>query len=177
MFQQRVRLVVTTVALAVITSLVFAPTARAADDMHSMSGMCADCAADHASLAAAQNFIATFGTGDMDKLFTLVADDIHWEFWGSPDRIALHGPRDGKAALKEWFAAANATFKDEDFGVDEWYADHDTVVLVGHEKGTAIKTGKPVSERWIGIMKFRDGKLASFRGLDDSAQELWATTP
>jgi hypothetical protein len=34
-----------------------------------------------------------------------------------------------------------------------------------------------VNERWIGIMQFHDGKLVNLRALDDSAQELWATTP
>jgi ketosteroid isomerase-like protein len=56
-------------------------------------------------------------------------------------------------------------------------AQGDTVVVLGHEKGRFRPTGRDYELHWVQFFTFRDGKLARFRELADTAAFLDAVKP
>jgi ketosteroid isomerase-like protein len=137
----------------------------------------AETAQEVANLAAVQGMFDNFAQGNLAAVFALFADDIVSTVYGSEDRIALHGTRTGKAAVEQWFADVAAAFSPEDFAVEEYFADGDTVIALMHESGTALPTGKHYDEHEVLFLTFAEGKVVRMRALDDSGQEMWALAP
>lgn len=134
-------------------------------------------AQETANLAAAKMMFDNFSQGRLEDVFALFADDIVSTVYGSEDRIALHGTRTGKAAVEQWFADVAAAFSPEEFAVEEYFADDDTVIVLMHESGTAKPTGKHYDEHEVLFLTFAAGKVVRMRALDDSGQEIWALAP
>ena len=124
------------------------------------------------NLATVHKMVDYYMQGDFDSFMGLFADDVELVQWGSEDIIPLHGERHGKEAVMQWFGDVDAAFKADDFGLDEFFADGDTVVALGHQAGTAPATGQHFSEHFVTFITFNaDGKISRFRGMDDSGQE------
>jgi ketosteroid isomerase-like protein len=127
---------------------------------------------EDANLARVHQMLDFYGAGDFDSFIGMFADNVELVQWGSEDIIPLHGQRHGKTEVAQWFAEVDAAFKADDFGLDEFYADGDTVVVLGHQAGTAVTTGMHFSEHFVTFFTFNpDGKVSRFRGMDDSGQE------
>ncbi len=115
-----------------------------------------------------QSLYAAFGSGNMPALLELVTDDIEWTFHGS---IALPylGTFRGKAALLKWFGLVAENDGIQAFEPREFFAGTDHVTVLGWERTQALPAGGVFETHWVHVMNLRDGRVARFVGMYDTA--------
>ena len=118
--------------------------------------------------AIVQSMYAAFGRGDIEGLLGLCTSDVDWTMLGSID-LPYIGQFQGQQALLRWFGLV-AEFDDiQAFEPREFFAGDDHVTVLGWER-TRAKPGQGVFETpWLHLFTLRDGKVARFVGMYDTA--------
>jgi ketosteroid isomerase-like protein len=114
--------------------------------------------------------------GDFPAALDVFADDMDMEIIG-PSAIPISGHWRGKAQVAAAIARNFSLLEDQRPEVQSVVAQGDTVVVLGHEKGRFRPTGRDYELHWVQFFTFRDGKLARFRELADTAAFLDAVKP
>ena len=119
------------------------------------------------NIAFVRSLYEAFGKGDVPTVLAGFADDIEWnEAEGMPYGGQYHGP---EAVAENVFGPVTSDFDDFDVSPEEILADGDRVVVLLTVTGTAKESGNKLSMPAAHVWKIRDGKIASFRQLADSA--------
>jgi len=113
-----------------------------------------------------------FGRADLAAILDAVADDVDWSSSVDSDEVPWWGERHGKDAVADFFVQlAGATELDE-FTPLEIIGDGDTVLAVVRYRVTAKTTGRRATMLLQHYWRFRDGKIAYYRGAEDSLLTL-----
>ena len=125
------------------------------------------------NLTIAQGIYTAFGQGDIPAILNVFADDVE-----------LHEPPGGEPPFKGTYhgrAGAGKFFQEMAGAVDvlmlepqEFVAQRDTVVVLGHYRFRAKTTGITYDTDWAMVWWFRGGQVAKFQIHDDSATEAAA---
>jgi uncharacterized protein len=111
-----------------------------------------------------------FSRGDVAAILEVVADDVDWATETTSTAAPWYGPHRGKGGVGEFFEGFASTMELEEF-VPLSYAANDTDVLtVVRFRAKARSNGRRVAmdlHHWFTV---RDGKIASYRGTEDTAQ-------
>jgi ketosteroid isomerase-like protein len=102
-----------------------------------------------------------FGT-----LGELLDDDAVFDVAYMPDNSSFPNPVRGATAVQDLFETGVASmFKPLDFEILETYLGEnpDVIVVEYSSSGVAARTGRPYSNRYVGIFKVRDGRIAQWR--------------
>jgi ketosteroid isomerase-like protein len=125
-----------------------------------------------ASMGAAtdvvQKVYEAFGRADVPAVLNLVADDIDWEFVGSPN-LPYAGRRRDKKGVADFFAAIPRADRIHTFEPREFIEANEHVTVLGWEKSTAVDTGKDFESDWIHLFTVKDGKVTRWRGFFNTA--------
>ena len=113
------------------------------------------------------------GRGDIPALLDLLTDDVEWTFQG-PSVIPFAGTRRGREGVAEFFSLVGGNLEFERFEPREFVAQGDTVVVLGFECSRIKPTGRTFEQEWAHIYKLRDGKVAEFLALEDTAAHAGA---
>ena len=108
------------------------------------------------------------GRGDIPALLDLLTDDVQWTFQG-PSTIPFAGVRRGREGVAEFFSLVGENIEFQDFEPREFIAQGDTVVVLGFERSRIKPTGRTFEQEWAHVYKLRDGKVAEFLALEDTA--------
>jgi uncharacterized protein len=108
------------------------------------------------------------GRGDIPALLDLLTDDVEWTFQG-PSVIPFAGTRRGREGVAEFFSLVGETLEFERFEPREFVAQGDKVVVLGFERSAVKPTGRSFEQEWAHVYKLRDGKVAEFLALEDTA--------
>jgi ketosteroid isomerase-like protein len=108
------------------------------------------------------------GRGDIPALLDLLTDDVEWTFQG-PSVIPLAGIRRGHEGVAEFFSLVGGNLEFERFEPREFVAQGDTVVVLGFERSLVKPTGRTFEQEWAHVYKLREGKVAEFLALEDTA--------
>jgi ketosteroid isomerase-like protein len=109
-----------------------------------------------------------FGTGDIQGLLELFADDIQWTV-PAIENAAFAGSRSGKASVAQFFTQLTEGEEITEFAPTEFIAEGDKVVVIGKSAATVRSTGRSYSTQWVHIFTVRDGKIAEFLEVFDNA--------
>jgi ketosteroid isomerase-like protein len=109
-----------------------------------------------------------FGRGDITALLGLFDEQIEWVSSGPPELITS-GRRTGRQAVAEFFTAVNEVFDIQRFDPQEFIAQGDRVVVLGHESARVRATGKVVDSDWAHVFTMKNGKVAAFQEYVDTA--------
>lgn len=113
---------------------------------------------------------AAFAVGDIPTVLGMLALDIRWtEAEGGPYGGVSHGPQ---AVLENVFMKLGAEWEGFAAVPSEFIADGSTVVVLGEYSGTYKATGKSFRAPFAHVMKFHEGKVASFHQYTDTALHL-----
>jgi ketosteroid isomerase-like protein len=74
-------------------------------------------------------------------VLNLLADDVDWAYLGPAD-IPFGGDYPGRDQVARFFAIVVENLEIQDFGVDQFIAQGDTVVVLGHERMRVRPTGR-----------------------------------
>lgn len=109
-----------------------------------------------------------FMSGDMEPLFSTLADNVEWDNYGGPDD-PLNGSYSGPDGVKEYFEKYQQEVEIKKFELNELLADGDHVVALIDGAGTVKETGTELAGKVVHVLAYSDGKLVRwelFRQID-----------
>jgi uncharacterized protein len=127
------------------------------------------------NIEAVKNAYAAFQSGDTQAVLDALTDDVVWELLG-PSQIPYAGTYNGKAATAEFFSTLAQSDEVEAFEPRRFFADGDTVVVLGHYAARVKANGAHAETDWVHVFTFRGDKVASWREYFDSARYALAYT-
>ncbi len=100
---------------------------------------------------------SAIGRRDRAAILALVAPDLeyHYHVGSKP----LHGVEKFGKFLDGYFAQ----MQDVDWKIERWAQNGDVLMTEGYEQYTDAKTGERLTNRYMGSMEFRGGKIAKWR--------------
>lgn len=115
-----------------------------------------------------QDMFAAFGRGDLPAVFARMHPDAAWDSRYA-EGVPIHGTWRGPEAIGEMFSRLFATATIEAFVPEEFVAQGDRVVVLGHERVRVHATGRSYENRWAHVYTLRGGKVAAVTTYNDSA--------
>ena len=111
---------------------------------------------------------ASFGQGDVPGALAAFADDIRWT---EPEGYPLAGTYVGHQAVVDGVFMRLGEVG-EDFAVvpEQFVAERDTVVALGHLSWKNRSTGEPAAVKMAHVWTFERGKATSFEQLIDTVK-------
>jgi ketosteroid isomerase-like protein len=127
----------------------------------------------HDNVTIVQGIYAAFGQGDIPAILDVFADDVelHEPPGGAPPFTGIYRGRDGAGTFFQEMVGAVDVLALEP---QEFVAQGDTVVVLGHYRFRAKATGITYDTDWAMVWWFRAGKVVKFQIHDDSATEAAA---
>ena len=111
-----------------------------------------------------------FGRGDVATILDAVTDDVDWAAEADSTAAPWYGVRHGKEAVAAFFTDFGSAMEVEDFTPVSIAANDTDVHTVVRFRATSRGTGKTAAMDLHHFFKFRDGKVAYYRGTEDTAQ-------
>ena len=98
-----------------------------------------------------------------------VTDDVDWASEAAPGVAPWHGVRRGRDEVAAFFAAFGSTMEVEEFTPVSFAANDTDVLTVVRFRGRSRSTGRTAEMNLHHYFRFRDGKIAYYRGTEDTA--------
>ena len=122
------------------------------------------------NLKTVRTIYGAFGRGDVATILDAVADDVDWSSAAASRSAPWYGRRIGKDAVTDYFASIGHTIEVLDF-TQVSFAANDTEVMVLNEfRMRSRRSGKEAVMHLHHYWRFRDGKVAYWRGSEDTEQ-------
>jgi len=155
--------------LIVLSSFILAACGRGEFDRVEVKEMMKSHKQNQETLAKAEAFLKAAGSGDMETLTSLMADDFVWHNEGDAT-IPWIGNWEGKTTVLEKFLPAfGAGLKVTSWSTDHSFANGNQAVFIGTMSAIAnnskIDTGK---FSWAVRVHVEDGKVKSWNWFEDS---------
>jgi ketosteroid isomerase-like protein len=111
-----------------------------------------------------------FGRGDVAAILDAVTDDVDWAAEAATPTAPWYGVRHGKDAVAQFFTDFGSAMEVEEFTPLTFAANETDVLTVVRCRATSRRTGKSTAMDLHHLFRFRDGKIAYYRGTEDTAQ-------
>jgi ketosteroid isomerase-like protein len=115
------------------------------------------------------NVYDAFGRGDVATILDALADDVDWAADTASTAAPWYGVKHGKAGVTEFFEQFGSTMEVEEFRPVSFAANETDVHTVVAHRAKSRATGKTATMNLHHYFKFADGKVAYYRGSEDSA--------
>jgi len=113
-----------------------------------------------------KDFFAAMGSGDKQRLLSLVAEDIEWIIPGEDWPLA--GTLRGHAELTDVLQKASEKVETSFPEPPEFMAQGDRVLVVGFATGKIKATNKTFEDHWVFAITVRNGKVTMIREYIDT---------
>ena len=123
-----------------------------------------------ANIKTIMSVYEAFGHGDVAAILDAVTDDVDWASEANPAVAPWHGVRHGKEAVAAFFAEFGSTMEVEEFTPVSVAANDSDVLTVVRFRARSRAAGKTAAMDLHHYFAFRDGKIAYYRGTEDTAQ-------
>ncbi|WP_412562217.1 nuclear transport factor 2 family protein [Thalassobius sp. MITS945101] len=121
-----------------------------------------------ASLDTVMALMGAMGSGDMEAMGILMADDMVWMNEGDPN-IPWIGPWEGKEAIIGFLGVFSQNFQTTKWVNTDVLASGDTVAIFGDMNGITTKSGKEIGEFTFALRaKVRNGQVVLWNWFEDS---------
>jgi ketosteroid isomerase-like protein len=109
------------------------------------------------------------GRGDLDAILERVTDDVDWAAEVAGTAAPWHGPRTGKEGVASFFEDINTSIEISGFVPHSYAAGDGEVHLLVDWTFRPLASERQTSMTMHHYWRLRDGKVARFRGSEDSA--------
>ncbi len=109
-----------------------------------------------------------FKSGDIGTLLNMYSEDASWEVPES-ETTSFGGKRNGRESIAEFFSLVNDTQENLSFEPQEFIAQGDKVVVLGHYSWRVKATGGEFDSDFAHVVTVKDGKITSFHEYTDTA--------
>jgi len=123
---------------------------------------------------AVQRLYGGYAEGDMEAVAAELADDVDWAAEAAGTSVPWWGNYRGRAEVPRFFEAIATNVDISEFDIVSFTSNDTDVVSTVHWTFTVRSTGKTASMYMQHWWRFEDGKIAFFRGSEDSAQSARA---
>ena len=130
-----------------------------------------------ANIATIGQVYEAFGRGGVAAILDAVAEDVDWAAETTSAAAPWYGVRHGKDAVAAFFADFGSAMEIEEFTPVSYAANDTDVLTVVRCRARSRATGKTMAMDLHHYFKFRDGKIAYYRGTEDTAQTEAALRP
>ncbi len=127
-----------------------------------------------AHLAAVERLYAAYGQGDMAGVLAELTDDVDWAAEAAGTALPWYGPHRGKQEVPRFFNAIASSVEISEFQIVGMASNDTDVISTVHWTFKVRATSKTASMYMQHWWRFADGKIAFFRGSEDSAQSIAA---
>jgi ketosteroid isomerase-like protein len=117
-----------------------------------------------------QDVYQAFGQGDVAAILDAVAEDVDWAAEAASSAAPWYGVRHGRGEVAQFFEAFGSAMEVEEFTPVSFAANDTDVLTVIRFRGRSRSTGKTVAMDLHHFFRFRDGKIAYYRGTEDTEQ-------
>ncbi len=124
-------------------------------------------------ISKVKGFYAAFSRGDIAAILASVADDVSWEYEGTPELLSS-GIRRSPKEVAEYFSALAAQSVDHNLEMTDFFSTDDAVAAFGRYQGTIKPSGIWVDTPLAHYFKFRDDKVIRHVQLSNTAATLEA---
>jgi ketosteroid isomerase-like protein len=111
-----------------------------------------------------------FGRGDVPAILDVVTDDVDWAAEASSAAAPWYGARAGRDGVAQFFADFGSAMEVEEFTPVSIAANDTDVLTAVRFRARSRATGKTAAMDLHHFFRFRDGKIAYYRGTEDTAQ-------
>lgn len=111
-----------------------------------------------------------FGRGDVGTILEHVTDDVDWGSEAASTSAPWYGIRHGKDAVTGFFTSLGSTMEVTKFEPVSFAANDTDVFTLVHYAATSRATGRTIAMNLLHCFRFRDGKIAYYRGTEDTEQ-------
>ncbi len=111
-----------------------------------------------------------FGRGDVAAVLDAVADDVDWAAEAAGTGAPWYGVRHGKGEVVKFFEAFGTAMEVEEWTPLAFAASDADVHSVVRIRARSRATGKFLEMNLHHFFTLRDGKIAYYRGTEDTAQ-------
>lgn len=121
-----------------------------------------------ASFDTVMAFMGAMGSGDMEKISELMADDMVWHNEGD-GRLPWIGQSNGKDAIFDFLGVFSSNLTTTLWENEDAFASGDTVAVFGKMNGVTTKSGKETGVFTFALRaKVRDGQVVLWNWFEDS---------
>ena len=111
-----------------------------------------------------------FARGDVGAILAVVTDDVDWASEAVSTVAPWYGPHRGKDGVADFFTALSSAMEVEEFTPNVFAATDTHVLTVVGFRVKARATGRTAAMDLHHCFELRDGKIARYRGTEDTAQ-------
>jgi ketosteroid isomerase-like protein len=123
-----------------------------------------------ANIKTVTEIYGAFGRGDAAAILDMVTGDVDWATETASSAAPWFGVRHGKDAVAAFFSDFGSAIEVEEFTPVSFAANETDVLTVVRFSGKSRATGKTAEMNLHHFFRFRDGKVAYYRGTEDTAQ-------
>ena len=121
-----------------------------------------------ASFDTVMAFMGAMGSGDLEKMSALMADDMVWHNEGDAS-LPWIGGATGKENIFEFLGVFSANLKTTKWENTDAFASGDTVAVFGKMNGITPHSGQEIGEFTFALRaKVRDGQVVLWHWFEDS---------
>ena len=121
-----------------------------------------------ASFDIVMALMGAMGSGDMNTMSELMADDMVWHNEGDAS-LPWIGPWDGREQIFAFLGVFSKNFQTTKWENADAFASGDTVAVFGNMNGITTKSGKEIGDFTFALRaKTRDGKVVLWNWFEDS---------
>jgi ketosteroid isomerase-like protein len=110
-----------------------------------------------------------FGRADVGFIVDQLTDDVDWSSVSELPIAPWHGARHGTAEVQTFFQQLAETITVTEFTPLSFASNDTDVMTIVRFSSTSIRTGKSGTMELHHWWRFRDGKVYSYRGTEDTA--------
>jgi hypothetical protein len=126
------------------------------------------------NIDAIQRLYDGYGRRDVDAVVAELADDVDWAAEAAGTAVPWWGNYRGKGEVPQFFKEIATNVDISEFDVQSLTSNDTDVVATVHWTFTVRSTGKTASMYMQHWFRFADGKIAFFRGSEDTDQSARA---
>jgi uncharacterized protein len=116
-----------------------------------------------------QDLYAAFMRGDIQAIVDACAPDVTWGIVGREQDLPMLGIRSGKAGVAVFFQTMHDIHDITEFEPKTFVAAEDKVFVWGRYRWIMRANGCPGENEWLHVATIQDGRIASWRGYNDTA--------
>lgn len=126
-------------------------------------------ATSQATFDTVMGFMGAMGSGDMDKMSELMANDMVWKNEGDESIPWVHGGIQGKEKIFEFLSVFGAGLQTTKWENTDAFASGDTMAAFGVMNGITTASGTEIGEFSFALRaKVRDGQVVLWHWFEDS---------
>ena len=120
-------------------------------------------------LATIESLYEAFGRGDVEAILAHVADDVDWAADARSDDAPWYGRRTSKDEVARFFGDIAGAIQVLEFTPVALAANDDAVFAFIRFSYRGLESGREATVNLHHYFRFRDGKIAYYRGSEDTA--------